>query len=491
MTLAVLGTAVLAAVACSSTLQGSLNIITGPDDGFAQNPQPTSLLVQLIDSTNTTTNFPRVSLPSDGGITLPAQSGSNVDIIQITGFDDAGDAVVSGSTIPVALDQLSGITLNVFVQRTGQFSRLPSADGGTATFALGDGGGGPLSKAPLLTQLFSRYLLIADGTGKSNGTQLYDTLTWQFDPSPPVLPTGAVSMAYVDTYTGGDAAIDGSTSVAALLSIGSNNTATWLDLTATQSPDADILIDAAIPTGGTYADVAGGQTIVTPTNTYIVGATRLSGGATNEILRISPSGVTSYVTLLNKRQGATAVYVGAATGSPSNVYTGLYVFGGSAAMDGGDVPGAEFIGDGQSGPHGLAIPADTTTGAGGVAFEVNGGILLAGGVLPNGHPAPTRFYSVLGLQGAGDAGATTWPSLPSTFVTAQAFAVSDTTNGAESAIIVATEKAGTTLSYLLTPTAVTPITFRVPRSHGAAALLPNGALAVVGGDSGTVESFIP
>ncbi len=548
--LGVLGGSFLTIAACSTTLQGTLALVTGPDDGFAMTPQPTSLLVQLTNiSNNSTTSIARIALPTDSSVALPSQPGSNIDIIQVTGFDDAGDAVVSGSSIPVALDQLGGLTLNLFVQRTGQFSRLPSLDGGTAMLT------GAVSSKPLLTTLYSRYLLIADGTGKSTATQLYDTLTWQVIQSSPPLPMKPSSLAFVDNYTGTDAAADGSATVAALLTVGPDGGWKWLDLTDSTSADAEVILDAGIPAGGQLSDVAGGQTIATTSGMlYIVGATRQSGRPTTAVLRISSSGVASWATLVTARLGAAAVWV--------NSPPGLYIFGGTSSDDAGAqaMNGVEFLSDDSQSatlPR-PGLPADTTTGAGALALD-NNHVLLAGGVTPKGKPAPVRFYTITDLTTFGDAGSGTgsstasdagrdagrdatsdagsdagrdatssagrdagrdvgsgtgssaasaassstasgagsdagasWPALPVTFKTAQVFGLTNASSplGSYSAVVVGTESSGATSAYLLTPTSVTPLPFRVPRSHAQAILLPNFSLGVVGGDSGTLESFI-
>jgi hypothetical protein len=508
--LGVVGVAFLAAVACSSTtLQGTIAIVTGPDNGFLVSPQPNLLAVYFVGSNAQRTLAAQTRLPSDGGLTLPTQPGANVDIIQVAAFVDSGlSAVVSGSTIPVGLDQLNGITLNVFAQRTGQFSRLPSAEGGSAaTVTLP-------STTPLLATLYGRYLLMADGTGKSLQTQLYDNLTWSTEPQPPCLSIPSLSLAYVNAFTGTDAALDSSTGVSALLQIGKGGAVGWLDITDSTGCDAAITYDAAtLPNGGQWSAVAGGQTIVTPAtgsgNTYVVGATRLvDGGATTGVLRISPSGVLSWTTLQVPRVGAAAAYVSAGKDGP-----GLYVFGGTAPANAGDagadgsVPaetGVEFVADNggvtvASWPMAGRLPADTTTGAG--AFALNDGtIILAGGVTADGKPAPVRRYSYGGgdaavSQGSGEGGA--WPELPVTFVTAQVYALSDTTDATppprvDSVMVIGTRKSGLSSAYVLTPTSVTPIPFRVPgRTNVQSTILPNGSIAVVGGDdAGTMESFI-
>jgi len=478
LALGLFGGSFVAVVACSTTLQGTLNLVTGPDDGFAMNPKPTSLLVQLIDSTGASTST-RVSLPSDAGLTLPSQPGSNIDILQVTGFDDAGEAVVSGTSIPLALDQLSGITLNLFVQRTGQFSRLPSADGGTATFST------PPTSLPLLTTIYSRYLLVGDGTGKTAATQIYDTLTWQVLPSPPPLPIKPLSLAYVDTYTGSDAAVDGSASIAALLALGSNGSATWLDLTDSTGADAEVTVEAGAPAGGQFSEVAGGQTVITPSGMlYIVGATRLTGSATTAILRVSSTGTLSWARLTTARLGAAATYVQG---------QGLYVFGGTAATDAAATnSGVEVLADGE----GTAVapspglPADTTKGAGAIAID-SSHILLAGGAMANKKSAPVRFYALSDLNGGGSDAGASWPALPVTFTQAQVFGLTDSTSATGySAMVVGSTSSGAASAYVLTPTSVTAVPFQVPRSKAQAIVLPNGSLGVVSSDASTLESFI-
>jgi hypothetical protein len=154
----------------------------------------------------------------------------------------------------------------------------------------------------------------------------------------------------------------------------------------------------------------------------------------------------------------------------------------------------------------VALPADTTTGAGAVAFDPEEpsvtAILLAGGITANGKRAPTRFYSASALQqgtgasevnvlaDAGDGGVIAWPELPATLVTAQVFAISGVAAG-YSAVVIGNDVNGLTHAYLLTPSSVRALAFKESRYNSRAGLLANGSLAVVGGDSGTIESFIP
>jgi hypothetical protein len=470
--------AIVAGVACSQTLSGTLSIVTGPDNGFTQNPTPTRLIVKLIGQGDASL-VSQVSFPVDGGFSIPSQTGTNVDIIQVTGFDDAGTAVVSGQTLPLELDELSGITLNVFVQRTGQFSRLPEAGITTQTTA-----------PPLLANLFSRYLLIASsigGTTDASAAILYDTLTWQPLASQ-TLPLNPQSLAYINAYTGTDASLEGgaTTSISALLTLNSK-AALWLDLTDTTG-DAAVILDADLPPSGHFvSEVAGGATVYDTTtgDTYIVGATRPKG-ATKTILRISQTGVLSYVSLQTARAGAAAVYL------PSE---GLLVFGGNPPSDGGGGYGVELLSDGKLVSDPLpqtCAPADTTTGAGAVQLGVGTQILLGGGVTPAGDSAGVRIFDFSACGTDGSAFVATWGA-PPLLTSAQAFDLD-----ANNAIVIGTTADHTIQAYQVSgptlpdagPTPAVLLPFREPLVNATATVLPTGSLGVVGAGTSTIESYI-
>jgi hypothetical protein len=471
--LGALGVAFVAAAGCSDTLNGTLNLITGPDDGFAQSPKPTSITIQLIDYlTGDASTLGQASLPASAGITLPPEDPTTIDIVRATGFEDGG-AVVSGASIPLTLGELEGATLSLFVQRNGQFSRLPSTDGGTALLDAAP------SSSPLLAT-YSEFLLIADGTGKSVGTQVYDTFLWGVASGAPNLPIAPLSIAYIDSYTGADAATEAG-SIAAVLSIGKNDNGAWLDLTDSTSVDAEVTADAIAPPGASFADVAGGQSILSSDGSvFIVGATRQSGKPTSVILHVGASGVLSWATLNSPRLGAAAAYVQS---------VGLYVFGGNQTGDGSTAAGAELLPDTLTLAINLTgIPSDPTTGAGVVALDSTD-FLLAGGVTAKGA-SPVRLYTGDLMS---NPPAPTTSTLPATFVTTQVFGLNPPSASAGwSALVVGNDASGMTSAYKLTQSGTpTLIPFRVPRSHAQAIVLPNGSLGLVGGDATTMESFIP
>ena len=100
---------------------------------------------------------------------------------------------------------------------------------------------GPLSvsrPAPVLSLLQGQYLFVAGGSDSSvaETTQIYDFGQYAPLPSPPTMPRVPQSISLVGT-------------VALLVDEG----ATYFDLSAAQ------YVDVTAPTGGSFADVAGGQ----------------------------------------------------------------------------------------------------------------------------------------------------------------------------------------------------------------------------------------
>jgi hypothetical protein len=79
-----------------------------------------------------------------------------------------------------------------------------------------------------------------------------------------------------------------------------------------------------------------------------------------------------------------------------------------------------------------------------------------------------------------------------TFVTTQVFALAPPSSShGPSVMVIGTEKSGVTSAYMMSCTGVTQVPFKKARTTAQAILLANGSLAVVGGESGTMESFIP
>jgi hypothetical protein len=337
-------------------------------------------------------------------LNLPQESTDDVDSFQVTLYDSTNDSIIYGQTIPVPLGGISGLAdLPIFVQRTGQFARLPS----------------PFSApppSPLAALFEGRFVLVADGSGKSQDAQLYDLLLWGLVESLDggmgslVLPCPPITMAPISGTTFMFLICAPPEVDAAPAEVEGDLTAYQFDV-STITPPLALVAD-----GGTWRSIAGGTTIVSPNgDVFIVGATRpstgLVHGATAAVLAmqtdqplILDSGVDggtevavgyTWITLNYAREGAAAVW--------SN-NKGLVVLGGNPADAGGGVSGVEYASPVDGGipdstnmffaSPSASYPSDPTQGAGATSIDTANGvtdILLAGGTLPDGRIAPVRL----------------------------------------------------------------------------------------------------
>ncbi len=442
----------LLVAACTNTPQGTLQLNTGGEtDTFTRAPAPTTLRVDAVDSSGHVTTLASAHLPTST-VDLGTQDENASAILEVSGLDDTGKRLVYGATVPVQYGALESINLPVFVQRTGELARMPS----------------PLSDsrpAPALAQVQGQYLFVGGGSDSAIAlsTQLYDCEALSPLASPPTVTRAPESVAFVGT-------------VALLID---SQGGTYFDFSA------NAYQDVTPPTGATFADVAGGQTIVSDTGTeYIVGATRTTGAPTAAVLVINPSdtsvsadvtGKLSWATLSAPRLGAGATWV---TGR------GLVVTGGSAMAQGVEILGPLPATKGSP----LAYGADPSVGAGATGFPPSDDaqhVLVAGGLGPTGRDAGVRLID---LACTAMCTPTVWSSLPVAIGNAQAFAWNPTEG-----LVLGSEGpggTGTTHVFHLTSTAATEVPTKVPHTNARAAVSPLGSIVVVGGAS-EIESFYP
>jgi hypothetical protein len=230
------------------------------------------------------------------------------------------------------------------------------------------------------------------------------------------------------------------------------------------------------PAGGSYAEVAGGTTVVTKSGSqYVVGATRTTGAPTNKVLALDASGNPSWLTLSTPRLGASAAWVDT---------TGLVVAGGSAAAAGVEI--VEVVRAAATTGSLLAYPPDPSVGAGAASLDGDRFVLLAGGVMPDGSDAAVR---VVDLACASQCAASVWTALPTVVTSTQAFSIDEA-----SAVIVGSEpSSATTHVFRVASGKATELPTRVPH-QGARALAspigPRGSLLLAGG-APKLESFQP
>jgi hypothetical protein len=466
---------------CTSQDNATISIVTGGEtDTFTQTPVPTSLQVAAVqadgDGGQSTTILADATLPATS-VDLGSFDESASAVLTVAGFDSNNEQVLAGQSLQLDFSELPGANVPIFVQRKGQFARLPNPLSDTRT-------------SPTLAILQGEYLLVAGGDNAPDGglaASLYDFLA--------LSPTAGIPNTFIAPQS---VAFDG-----AIGWLFDGDGGAYFDFS--QGADGAITLP---PGGGTFADIAGGQTLIDDNGVqYIVGATRTTGAPSQWVFEVNPNdssnasypyGNATWHALTTARLGASAAWV---TG------IGLVVAGGNAtpADDAGDAAppndGAELLALGSSGSVGdgvsIGYPADPSVGAG--AAMLNGQqVVIAGGIL-NGMDAGVRVIGTGQCNGSnGTCMPIPWPGLPTPITSVQAFALSSSSVlvvGSEPATAsdgTANPNAGLTHVYEASMAAVTEIPTKVPHINARAIGSPIGSLVLFGGsDGGEIESFVP
>jgi hypothetical protein len=516
-----IGSVVAAFVACSSTESGTIGLIEGPggpqsaDDPFTEpacpdggtqadafcGPAPTTIKITDIvvstedgggDAAGPVNTLAQEPYGADGGatLTLPSVSSDDILILQATAFDSMNKPVIFGQTIPVDVGGIDGITLNLFVQRMGQFARMPSP------FTIPQ-------MNPLATVFEGRYILVADGAN----AVLYDLLLWGLSESADGGSPGITLPCVPATM----APIPGTSFMFIVCTEdASTNPAGTCPDAGAPAPGGDLIAwdfdvsgvscttPAELPSGtNQWRDIAFGSTVTAPNgDTFVVGATRSANSAINQpttaVLRLSAAEVSdaeagstnvtpSFINLNTARVGATAVWVGG--------QYGLAVVGGEQSD--GTPAGIETAVDSDGGTSPFATltgaPNNLPENAGVVALSPTQ-ILIAGGTY-KGAPSATRLidFSAGTATMASDAGANT--ALPLT--SAQGFLPA----GATSPIFIGPDSDDNDFTHAflvlpMSPFTSTEVPFHVSnRTNTTAVLSPLPSVVVIGGDV-TMESYI-
>jgi hypothetical protein len=426
----------LAIAACSSSSNGTLQIVTGEEtDTFSRPPAPVvKLQVDSVDGSGNKRSLATATLPASS-IDLGTVATNAVGTIEVSGTGADGSQLVYGQSLPIAFGALDGVTIPIFVQRTGELARMPR----------------PLSDArptPTLALFGGRFLFVGAGSDPAlaQTTQLYDFAFLAPLTAPPALPRVPRSVAFVGM-------------VGWLIDDGG---ATEYDFSANTSSEA------TAPAGGLYGDVAGGATVLASDGSqYVVGATRTTGAPTAKVLALDPTGQPSWRSLTAPRLGAAVTWVDG---------RGLVVAGGSASA-----AGVEVLGIGATTGSALAYPADGSIGAGASTLDPQH-VLLAGGVTIAAQDAGVR---AIDLGCGAQCTPTPWSALPTALASVQAFA-----SDAAHALVVGSDLTGTTHVYRLTTTSATEVPTKVPHAGASALVSPVGSVVLFGG-AHEIESFMP
>jgi hypothetical protein len=444
----------LASLGCTSKDSTTIQLVMDEDAGtFTQVPVPTTLRVDAVEFTGDggtqTVTLAQTALPATT-LDLGFVDESTTGVLTVWGLDMSGAAIVYGASPGVGFGNIANGTISIFVQRTGEFARLPN----------------PLSdsrQAPTLAVLQGRYLFVGAGSSPTEQdasfaetTQLYDFLVMAPLGAPPTLPRVPQSIAF-------------------------DSTVSWLmdQEGGTYFDFSDNYLGAISLPSGSFADVAGGATVIDENGAeYVVAATRATGPASANVLKIDPNdssnssypyGNPSWLTLAQPRLGAAAAWV---TGR------GLVVAGGAASG-----AGVEIVASGTTAGTALPYPADSSTGSGAAMLD-SSHVLLAGGLTSTGADAGVR---VVDLGCAAQCSPLLWPGLPAPITNAQVFVGGNATTP----LVVGSEPStGTTHVYRLSVSAATEIPTRMTHVNARAAVSPTGTIVLFGG-AAEIESFTP
>ena len=412
-----------------------------------RSPALTKLQITAVQSADASTLLATAALPATTINLGQLDTNAAPVSINVSGLDATGTRRVFGASLPVQYGALADVTIPIFVQRTGEFARLP----------------GPLSDsrgAPALAVLQGQFLLIGGGSDASlsKTTQLFDFGAFETLGSPPSIrvPKSIAlvgTVAWIIDETGG----------------------TYFDFSD------GAYGDIPVPPMGRFADVAGGPRSSTRPGRSTSSAGR--GRAARRPRRSSrsragnqayPLGRPSWLTLAEPRLGAAAAWV-----EP----IGLIVAGGNGMTTG--ATGIEVVRPGLTTGAALPFPADPSTGAGAAALDAHD-VLLAGGATPSLEDPGVRAIDLDCTPSASSTCIKTWATLPFALGSAQAFAWT-----AGDALLVGNQfKTGATYAFRLTKKGATEVPTKVPHSNARAVWSPVGSVVLFGG-ANVIESFTP
>lgn len=410
-----------ASAACGDKPTATISVVTGEEpDALSRAPAPSTLVVEALDLERGAEELARVALPAST-LDLGDKPKTDIAALRVTALDAAGAPLLRGETLYFQYGALERTALEVFVQRLGELARMPRPPA-------------QIPELPVVHLALARYLFAASGPA----TTVYDLLALRPLPSPPTLPRPARSLA----------------SSGALLVVVDEQGASSVDLTRGGASELEV------PAGGSFAEVAGGATVTAPDGaSYVVGATRLSGGPTARVLRVSADGNITFAALTTAREGACAAWV------PDR---GLFVWGGA---DGG--AGGELLAPTATQAVPLAFPADPVRACGAAALDTNR-VLVAGGAAASAGPggAPARVVDLACAAGCAPAA---WPdAVP--LVRADAVAL-----GPEAALVVGDDASGASRAFRASSGGTREVAMRAPRRGARLLALPTAAAAVLGG----------
>jgi hypothetical protein len=435
----------LATIACGSD-GATISVTTGGEsDTFTRDPAVTTLEIDAVDRTDASTPLADASYPAQS-IDLGNPSQSLVASLQLTGKDSAGNAVVWGAAPFAELGAFNGTTVPLFVQRKGEFARMPGA--------IADARTSPLLAVTARAVYFAGGSISGATTPPPTGG--YDLLALNGFSTIFAANRAARSFALIQLATETQ---DGDLALGLLI----DDAGADLFGLATQELYSTDSFTKYFPSGMSWSDLAGGATVVSPDDgsVYILGPSK-TDAPSRLTLKFPTSGNGSTISGA-QRQGAAVAW------APKR---GVFVYGGSATE-----VGAELIIDTASVAQ-SQIASDPTQGLAAIALDDNTMLLAGTKDVPH----------TIDLSCTKDCVPAQWGqnALPFALTSPSLFAL-----GGGAFLIVGDDPNGNTTAFRLTatkqPEERKP---KIARSGARAIQTQTGSIILVGGGSSTPESYV-
>ena len=431
------------AAACSSQSGSFAVTLGGESDTITRTPAVATYVIEQVDRAGNRQTLKNATWTSGASLDLGDLSQSVVASIQLTGSDGSGNAIVWGAVPFAALGAFDGLTIPLFVQRKGEFARMP----GTTL----DG-----RDAPLLATS-SRGVYIAGGGNLALAA--YDMLSLDgFSSTCPAAPAKSFALAISSAAnTDGESAMawridDAGVDVVGLAQCTEYGSLVKLDGTSS------------------WSDFAGGRTVTGDDGSaYIVGPSRTSAPS-GTILKITPDANASTLVdaIITSIQPPTRT--GAATAWAPGY--GVFIYGGvSSATKGG-----EYV-NSTGGVSEIDVPPDPRQGLAAISFDGKTTMLVAG----------DDQQSLLVDLSCGGCAPKTWGVATNVKLTSPAlFALGKNT---KTFLLVGDDPSGVTRAFRMTETASDPKPLKISRTGARGVQVETGQIVIVGGGSSTPESY--
>jgi len=433
-------------VACSSQSGAFAVTLGGEKDAVTKSPAVASYIIEQVDRSGNRQKLKDAATWTSGGsLDLGDLPQSTVASIQLTGFDSSAptpNAILWGAVPFAALGVFDGLTIPLFVQRKGEFARMP----GTTL----DGREGPL----LATA--GRAVYIAGGGNLELAA--YDML-WLDGFASTCSAAPAKSFALVISPK---ANTDGESAMAWRID---DNSVDIVGLAqCTQGIGAFVKLDE----GTSWSDFAGGRTVSGDDGSaYIVGPSRM-GNPSGTILKIAPDPNASTIVDALVTTVSLTTRTGAATAWAPKY--GVFIYGGTSAASG---KAGELVS--ATGGVTEIDGTDTREGLAAVAFDKTKTMLVAG---------DDQRPILVDLSCPSCAPQPWGVALPVKLSSPALFSLG---NGAF--LILGDDPTGTTTAFRLSETSTDPKPLKNPRKGARGIQVETGQIVVIGGGSGAPESY--